>query len=72
MKEQCMRALKMSYPDGVGTAQQHRDIIRVYAIGWGDSLKASGNLIALEAFRTEFAYIADPNWWPNETWAWWV
>lgn len=72
MKAQCMKAMKLAYPHGVGTAQQHRDIIRVYFIGWGDCLKAQGDTIALEEFVKVFGYIADLNWWPDNSWCWWT
>ena len=72
MKEQLLHAMKLMYPNGVNSAQQHRDVIRVYVVAWGDALKYSGSLIALEAHKEECLKLSDPNWWPDNSWVWWV
>lgn len=67
-----MRAMRILYPEGVSTAQQHRDVILTYAKGWGDALQNSGSLIALEVFKSELQPMLVPGWMPDNSWCWWI
>jgi hypothetical protein len=70
MKEACLTHLRISYPKGVDTAQQHRDIIRIFAIGYAAGMQATKGNITVE-LDTELKRLADMNWWPDESWVWW-
>ena len=68
----CMASLKSLYPQGVREAQQHRDLIKVYLSGWLGALKENG-VAQNEGLKKEAMRIAcDPNWWPDNEWAWWL
>ena len=71
MREAFRRDMRLMWPNGPASAHQHRDIVRVFAMGWCDALMAVGAKEAVEAFVREFASISDPNWWPGESWVWW-
>lgn len=79
MKEQFLRSIRMIYPDGVTDKHHMRDIIKIYFMGYLDSLGESC-LIALENEQLKRDYaialslvkpMTNLNWWPDSTWRWW-
>jgi hypothetical protein len=76
MKELCKMSLRFLWPHGIPNPHQHRDVIRAYAMGWGDVLTGlwiSGTIskAASDRWSEELAAIADPDWLPDESWQWW-
>jgi hypothetical protein len=71
MKESFLKSAKLMYPDGVSQAYQHRDLVRVYSIGWCDALVNSGDMERVRQWTEEFKPLADLNWWPDDSWKWW-
>lgn len=71
MKAAFLKSMRYLYPDGPGSAQQHRDLVKCYSMGWCDSLVADGNSEAVDAWTREFKFLADLNWWPDASWKWW-
>lgn len=70
-KAQAMQSLAKAYPNGMSSAQQHRDVIRNYWCGWMDCLMNRGDKGELNKLCVEHARMADPNWWPDNSWVWW-
>jgi hypothetical protein len=70
-KAMALQALRAAYPKGVGSAQQHRDTIRLYMCGWMDSLVFGSRGQEITDLLPEVRRISDPNWWPDESWVWW-
>ena len=72
MKAKFLEDMRFLWPNGVEDRGQHRDIIRVYAMGWGSALMATGDKAAVEKWVEEYAVIAAPGWWPDLSWEWCV
>lgn len=71
MRSKCLADMKLMWPHGPADREQHRDVIRIYAMGWCDALMAAGNKAAVEAWTREFAHIAEVSWFPDSSWQWW-
>lgn len=72
VKSACMQSMKIMYPKGIGTAQQHRDVILNYLVGWANGLQVNGHTMELEKFIEEVKFVRDPNWMPDISWVWWT
>ena len=63
---QCMEFL---YPDGLADKHQHRDLVKVFLMGWIEACHFTGenaqDALAVAKQATDF------NWWPNKSWEWW-
>lgn len=71
MKRKFLEGMRLMYPEGNVSRIQHRDLIRVYAMGWCDCLAADENWAAVGEWTSEFAPLVDFNWWPDASWNWW-
>ena len=71
MKEAFLQSMRLIYPQGVDNAYQHRDVVRIYSMGWCDALMAADQKQAVAAWVEEFRPLADLNWWPDASWRWW-
>lgn len=63
--------MRYMYPTGPGNAHQHRDLIKCYSMGWHDALMSVGDFEEAKAWLEEFKFLADLNWWPDNSWKWW-
>ena len=79
MKQQFLLSIKMIYPDGVENKHHWRDIIKIYFMGYVDSLRESC-LTESHSFSLQHEYdlvlqlvkpMTDFNWWPDDSWRWW-
>lgn len=72
MKQAFLSCMDHLYPDGLPSESSHqlRDLIRVFSMGWCESLIAQGLDDEVEKWTEEFKPIADLNWWPDDTWKW--
>jgi hypothetical protein len=80
-KAACLEALRHAVPDGCDNAQMHRNVIRLYAAGWGDCMamlhkRGTVSESEWEEVKRELNVIQEPNWWPKrdggDGWSWWV
>lgn len=59
------------YPDGVSNAKHHRDICKIYIMGYINALGSGGlNQHELE-YLNILKFTTDFNWWPDKKWQWW-
>lgn len=64
-------AVKM-YPQGLAEdPKQHRDVIRVYTMGWRDAVITAKDRGMVLDVASDCKRMADPNWWPDKSWRWW-
>ena len=71
MKEKFLDCMRHLYPTGTPENQHaHRDMIRVFAMGWIESLLAAGQEQLADAWLQEYTPMADLDWWPDESWSW--
>jgi len=71
MKEQFLEDMRRLWPGGCVSAYQHRDLVRVFAMGWCDALMHAGAADEVLRWGEQFGAIADENWWPDQSWRWW-
>lgn len=73
MKKAFLEDLKHMWPQGLHPSEksQWRDIIRVYMMGWCSALMSQGAVEQVAEWTKEFRPLADPNWWPDDSWRWW-
>ena len=71
MKERFLRCAAVQFPNGV-PPDQHRDIIRTFAMGWNEALRSRRDLLAQKEFMLHYgAMINQVDWYPDSTWKWW-
>ena len=71
MQSRFKESMRFIYPDGVDSPAQYRDLVRVYFMGWFDVMMVN-NLRELGAKYIEtYEPIAQPGWWPDDSWKWW-
>jgi hypothetical protein len=71
VKERFLKAMAFMYPDGVPWGgHQHRDLVRIFMMGYGEALMATGQDEEMAQFIFDWKHTADVNWWPDETWRW--
>lgn len=79
MKEQFFHSIRMIYPDGVENKHHMRDIIKIYFMGYIDSLReACLSELGSDSLRRDYDLalqlvkpMTDFNWWPDSSWRWW-
>ena len=63
-----LRSMKYLYPDGIENRQQHRDLVKVFLMGWIESAHKNGfeagDALAIAKQATDY------NWWPGPSWNW--
>jgi hypothetical protein len=65
---ECMREI---FPEGPPANQhQHRDMIRVFSMGWLESLLTTGQDQIADAWLQDYVPMAHVDWWPDESWRW--
>lgn len=71
MKAKFLECMKYMYPEGITNQHQHRDLIRVFGMGWLECLLATNQDQVASAWLEEWSPYVDLNWWPDESWQWW-
>lgn len=72
MKEAFLAAAVRMWPAGLADApRMHRDVVRVYSMGWLDAaIAVDARHVVIDA-TVDCKQMADPNWWPDPSWKWW-
>lgn len=73
MKESFLSEIRYLFPGGLdwkAQARQHRDLILVFSMGWIEAMINRGDDDAIRKAAAECKHMADPNWWPDESWRW--
>lgn len=72
MKAAFLIAAQSMWPEGLaGQPRMHRDVIRVYSMGWLDAATAAESRHLTIDATVDRRQMADPNWWPDASWIWW-
>lgn len=51
--------------------QQHRDLIRIYMMGYVTAMHRFSTPDAIEQWKQVYLPTFDANWWPGPDWRWW-
>lgn len=73
MKEAFLKAMAEVWPGGLdwqNDKRQHRDMIRLFTMGWMEALESLGKEEECRLLYEEYKYLSDYNCWPDETWRW--
>ncbi len=61
-----LRCLEHLYPDGITNKHQHRDLLKVFLMGWIEAAHQNGfearDALAIAKQATDY------NWWPDPSW----
>ena len=73
MKEAFLRCMKYMYPVAVENDRQVRDLIKVFSMGYIEGLERVGaDREKMAVLVGEVKAITDFNWWPDNSWRWWL
>lgn len=69
MQEKFKADLRLLYPDGLENSHQHRDLVKVWLMGFLAAVDIHDEVrpfvLAIIKPLTDF------NWWPDDGWKWW-
>lgn len=72
MKATFIHLIRQQYPDGIPSMEQHRDLIRVFYMGYVSALLRTSSTDVVKRFEEDYAEVREAKFVPDDSWKWWT